>query len=381
MTARVPAQPRFQHLRLALATGAAMLAGGYLAGHATYTKPLFNLSPSPGFAAPRWTSAMVNGTTRGSATVQQTTLYMMDPPLNHTGMLTAQGWRIVVQDEDASTLDGRFTMHYVKYASNGVDPDPSGVLHSFMFWFFFGGATGQQAMEFIIITLARQLREPNHGIAVELRAAPSWPNDGISVHGQFNLPNDPLRPRVPAPYNQQVWAFDAPPSSSTPVPLGGRVLDTLLFATVWTVDPVLQTYVQSAAYGTTMDLFGPESMHPDANRGDKLGFFVQSTNNGLNGNAYVFAAPRLSPTPLRLSSASGSNPFVLLDVAPPFPVCLSAGPINPANGQLKLPAIDFNLFPPCCRNFWFQALLHFQSPFPSFPDPVELTDATGVRGL
>ncbi len=359
-----------------------MLAGGYLAGHGNYVKAVFNVHESPGATAPRWISPMSNGSTRGSETTQQTTLYMMDPPLNHTGELDAQGWRIVAQDEEGSTLDGQFEMRYVKYASNGIDPDPTGVLHSYQFWFFFGGAAGQQAMEFeITFGVPLTIREPTHGIAVVLPAAPSWPSDGISVHGQFNIPNDPLRPRVPAPYDQQVWAFDAPPPFGTPVPLGGRTLDTLQFGTLWAIDPVLQTYVQSNAYGTTQDLFGPESLHPDTSRGDKLGFFVQASNDGVNGNAYVFASPGLLPTPFKFAPASGNNPFVLLAVAPPFPILLNAGAINPANSQLKLPPIDFNLFPPCCRNFWFQALLHFPSPVPSIPDLVQLTDATGVQGL
>jgi hypothetical protein len=372
-------------VRFAVGSLGVALAAGLLTGHGQFVKPCFNVIEDINQQVGKtWVMAKTNASTRGSATTEPTTLYMMNPPLNHTGNLDAVGWRVRLQDEEASTFD-QVEFQWLQFAPNGVDPDtsPAGnLLRSvqFIFWF---GATGQQSMDFeLTIGPPLRLRAKNHGIAVRLPAAPSWPSDGLSMHAQLNLPNDALRPRVPAPYDQQVWAFEQPGTQLTPTPLGGRVLDTLLFATLFAVDPVLQTFVVSEAYGNgPEELYGPESMHPVASRGDQLGFFLQGGNDGSAGFAFLYLSQTLLPTPFTLLGAAGNSPFIWLDPTNIFVTPLMVGLPNPQHGQHKFPTFPFSLFPPGFRDAWFQCLVYYP---PSSVPPnglIRLTDAVGVKGL
>ncbi len=360
----------------------AFLAAVVVAHNGVLVKPLFNVAeiylPS---GATQWVNAKVNASTRGAAGGNATMLYMMDPKRNHHGALDVIGWRIFAQDEDASTLEP-FEMQMVKYAANGVDPDesPSGIIKSYMFWLFGVGGSGREARQYdITIQPSRPYTMPvaNHGVAFKIESDPTWPSDGLSVQAQLNLPGDPLQPRVPAPFANQVWTFERPAGQATATPLGGRTLDTLLFTTMYVIDPVLKSYVVSGAYGSgPEDLFGPESMHPDSARGDQVGFYLQGGNDGPVAVALLLWSPWLAPTPTRFGPAAGNSPFVHLAFVPPFPVVLQTGIPNPTYGQLRFPAIPFHAFPPAAREFWCQALVVFPP-----LGLMRLTDAVGIKGL
>ncbi len=368
-------------LRLAVAAGLIVLLASVVAAHGQFVKPRFNveeiLSTTTG---PQWVNAKVNAATRGAAGGNATMLYAMEPPRNHHGALDVLGWRIFAQDEDASTLEP-FEMQIVKYAANGVDPDesPSGIVKSYKFFLFGTTPTpGPEARQYEI-SFGRPYTMPvaNHGVAFKIESDPTWPSDGLSVQAQLNLLGDPLQPRVPAQFGQQVWTFERPTGQATATPLGGRTLDTLLFTTMYVIDPVLKSYVVSSAYGSgAEELWGPESMHPDSTRGDRIGFFVQGGNDGVFGVALLLWSPWLAPNPVRFSPAAGNSPFVHLAFAPPFPIVLQVGNPNPTHGQLKFPAFPFHAFPPVARSFWCQVLIVYPS-----TGLMRLTDAVGIAGV
>lgn len=355
----------------------AFLTAAFVAAHGTFVKPCFNAEDT---LQGVWLNSKVNGTVRGTVTGGEANqLYMMDPPLNHTGWEDVIGYRVTLQDEEASTVEF-VELSLVKYAKGGYpDETPAGVMHKATYPAF-GFFTGQLSFDFIYtFGLPLTLPEVGHGVGILLPASAGWPADGVTVHGQLNIPNDPLRPRVTKPFNLQAWAFERPASSLEVRPLHGRALDTLLITTMFITDPVMQTFVISDAYGSGPEkLFGPESMHPVASRGDELGFFLQGGNDGQAGVAYFLLSTGLAKNPFQFAPASGNNWFYLEFVGT-MPVLLMTGIPNPTHGRLTTPSIPFAWFPSSVREFWVQALLHY----PSTSGPIQstLTDAVGIHGL
>jgi hypothetical protein len=352
----------------------ALATAAFAAGHGALVKPCYNVEET---LAGRWENAKTNATVRGSVKGGEAVqLYMMDPHLNRTGTRQVIGYRAILQDEEAFTQE-LVELSFVRYAAGGVLPDetPAGVISKATFAVF-GFVRGQIAFDFTLIMPGGEITAPaNMGVGVLLPARASWPADGLTVHGQLNLPGHPLRPRLTPPFDDQVWAFERPASWPAAQPLGGRKLDTLLVAAIYWQEPVLKTYVMSNAYGSGPEmLFGPESMHPVAARGDALGFHLQGGNDGELCTAYFLLSTGLSPSPFEYAPASG-NKLVYLAFTGNMPVLLMTGVPDPNHGRLTTSAIPFAWFPPIVRaELWVQALLHYP-----LTGLVRLTDAVGVK--
>ena len=297
----------------------AYLTASFAAGHGFFVKPCYNAEDT---LQSVWINAKTNASVRGTVSgTEGNQLYMMDPQLNHTGTREVIGYRATIQDEDAATPEF-IDFSYVKFDVDGVHPveGPAGVILKSTYPTF-GFGTGQVSFDYAFtIGIPQTMTEINSGFGLRLPSNMAWPADGASVHAQLNLPGHPQRFRVPPPYDKQVWAFERPEGWPEVRPLGGRTLDTLLVATMWATDPILQTFVVTDAYGNGPEnLFGPESLHPVAARGDELGFFLQGGNDGENGTAYFMLSPTLSATPFEYMPAMG-NKFIYLDFTSNWPV-------------------------------------------------------------
>ncbi|MEM7205765.1 MAG: hypothetical protein AAF628_36260 [Planctomycetota bacterium] len=353
-----------------------VLTGAGLLAHARYTKPFFNaeFAIAPGAT---WDRIKSNGTTRGRAGAEATTLFMMDPALHHTGYSSVLGFRLYAQDQSASTPEW-VTVRAVKYDRDGEHPDTTtnGVMKEVRFPIS-GVGTGVESREWLVTAgFPEALSDTTHGVSLALERAPAWPHDGLSVHAQLNLPSDPLRPRLPSPFDEQVWAFERPEGGAAAEPLGGRRLDTLLMTTEWVLDPVLQTFVVADLYGQGREeLYGPESLHPVASRGDELGFFLQGLDDSQQSTAMLLISDQLAPTPLPVPGFAG-NSFCCLSLHGPFPCILQFAFAGGHHGQVKFPRIPFRAFPEEMREFWVQAVVGEHS-----TGAIRMTDAVGVRGL
>ncbi len=333
---------------------------GFSAAHGPKSKPFWN--------------GKHNAVTRGAAGAAATELIMMQPPLQVTGRHDLVGFDVTLQDEDPLTLE-RLTISAVRFAANGVDPDlsPAGLLTSRSFFAFgFPPPGGGNAFQFTM-TIGLPVRMPDHfGVVVSLPAASGWPqSDGLSVQAQLNLPNDPLRPRVPAARAGAVWAFERPAGTSAAVPLGGRTLDTLAVSPLF-AGSVLQGFVRSSAYGNPPeDLYGPESLFPEAARGDEFGLSVHAASATFPF-ALVYLSPTQLPTPFCCIGAPNDHWY--LGLAPPFPLQLGAIVLDP-NGFGTVGPFPMRAIPPALRSFWVQAAVVSQAM------QVQLTDAVGFAGL
>lgn len=332
---------------------AALCAAGYLAAHGIQEKPLYN--------------GKTNYTTRGSVTTAGTTLYMMQPPLYMTGRHETVGFRVQVQDEEAATQEV-VTMSYVQHGPQGT---PGKEVLRATYRLFGFGDQGVKAYSFLLtLGFPRPLPE-NVGIGIGLPPNAKWPRDGASVHGQLNVKGDSRHSRVPPPHDRNVWAFERRTPFSPPIPHGSRTLDILEVTGLY-IEPVLQTYVRTPAYGLgTEDLFGPEAMYPVAARGDALGLSVQGGQIGADGEAFVFVSPRLG-TPIRFPPAQKG--YVYLDLQAAYPIVYARVKLD-SFGVGRTAPIPFRNFPPAVRSFWLQALI-----YNPFTQEIELTDSVGVQG-
>ncbi len=329
-----------------------------LLAHGLFSKPLSNKK--------------VNRATRGLAKGGATTLAMMKPQLHSYGRFQTIGWDCRMQDEEAATQElVRFRV--VRFAKDGVSPDLSaaGTVLSLKVKLFGLGMKGVTARDFRI-TIGFPTQVPDAcGFAVDLPANSNWPKDGATLHGQLNLPNDSLRPRVPAPFANQVWAFEKAANAVSPKALGGRTLDSLELSPLY-VEPVLARFLSSTAYGLGREeLRGPESMHPDAARGDAFGFEIGAGIVGANGYCVILLGTQLRPKPLRL-------PFFgwwhLVDRAPfPFPLHVHA---LDALGNGKTGTWAAKLLPKSFRKFFAQGLILNPSTL-----EYEATDVVGFDGV
>jgi len=322
--------------------------------HGLFEKPFYN--------------DKTNYATRGGAGGQETTLYMMEPKPHMTGLHDTVGWTLTVQDEDASTPEN-LTFQFVRYASNGNDPDASKTIYKTT-WPLFGlGDSGVKAYSFRVTFGLPQSLPRNYGVGITLQARSNWPKDGASVHGQLNIANDSRRPRVPAPFDKQVWAFEMPKNTTKPVALGGRTLDTLAMTTLH-IEPVMRVMNVSSAYGLgTETLYGPEAQHPVASRGDQIGFFLNGGMIAVQGIGVLFLAPALATNPVPLPRGEWELPLT-----PPWPYPAFVLNLD-GLGQGTVPALPFSSFPVGFRSFWAQFLV--VNPITS---EFEISEAMGVYG-
>lgn len=340
-------------MRKRLICAVVLASSGLVMPHGAKEKPFFN-------------DTKANGATRGGAGGAQAHLYMMQPRLQLTGYHDTVGFVCTLQDEDPSTIE-QFELSYVRYNSSGTGPDegPTGlILRKSLRAFGFGGKTVK--LNFTI-GLPVKIDTPNYGLAIRMPAAPNWPTDGLSMVGQLNEPGDPKRPRVPAAHAQEVWAYERLPGALQATPYAGRALDSLSM-TGWYAGSVLQGFVQSNAYGGASEqLWGPESMFPDASRGDSVGVFAHS-NDPLFPFLLLYVSPALNPTPWCCHGPPNDTWF--LNFGRPFPFLLAALKLD-LNGQATIGPFPLAGFPAEMDELWMQGMVM------SDAGQVQLTDAVG----
>ncbi|GEM_PF-1955416 len=322
---------------LLLALSALTFLGIRARGHGFFEKPL-------------WNQGKENGTSRGQAGTNAVSLWMMQPARYSTGRHQTVGFKLTAQDEEASTPE-TVTIAYVPYAKNGILPDPSQSFARSTFRLFGMGDKGIKAYAFLV-TIGFPKKVPDRfGIQVDLPPAPKWPSDGISIHGQFNLPKDSRRPRVPPPWDKQVFAFQRPSGTKSPAPHHGRTLDVLQITGVY-FEPALRTYLRSPAYGLgTETLHGLEAVHPVASRKDAFGFEFQGGQIGSSGFGFLFLSNALSPKPI-----PGPVGAFFLAIKPPFPILLDVLKLD-GIGNGKTGTWPVSLLPAALGDIWFQIMV------------------------
>lgn len=345
-----------------IAFGGACLAtiAALVTAHGIQEKPFYN--------------GKTNFTTRGGTTAAAAQLYMMQPPLYHTGSHETIGFRSQMQDQEAATKEVCI-FSFVKYARDGKSPDesPTGEILNITYPLFGFGDKGSKAYSFVLTTGFPRRLPDRHGIGIGIAANARWPRDGCSIHAQLNVKTDSRHLRVQAPFDKQVWAFEKLPSKITAQPLGGRTLD-ILHTTGLFIEPTLQAFIKSPAYGLgTETLYGPESMHPSAARGDQLGYSISGGQIGADGWGFIFLSDRLAPKPIPFPPALIGNIY-LNPSTPLFPILLHQVRLDSMGAGTSV-TIPFLAFPAKFRNFWAQCMI--VNPFTM---EVELTDAVGVRG-
>ena len=178
------------------------------------------------------------------------------------------------------------------------------------------------------------------------------------------------RPRVPTPYDTQVWAFEQTAAMPAPVALGGRALDTLNFGGLY-IEPTMRLFNRSRAYGLgTEDLYDPEALHPVADRGDALGIEIDGGIIGTDGWCLVYLSPSLAKTSIPLPRG-----HFWLGIGNGFPIQVAFSPLD-SLGRIRLNAVPFRYFPVGFRSFWLQTVV-----INPFTFELEVTDTVGVQGL
>jgi hypothetical protein len=334
------------------------LASGYGLAHGLFSKPLVGQKS--------------NAATRGQAGANATELWFMTPQRSSYGRHESIGWDITLQDEDASTSEN-VRLAFVQYANDGKSPDASnaGEIVSLQVPVFGRGLSGRQIRSYRVTFGIPTLIPDRSGIEISLPAAPAWPSDGASVVGQLNLPNDPLRPRIPTPYDSQVWSFERPSGQKSPSPLGGRTLDALELSGLY-IEPVLETVLESDAYGNGKELLrGPETMHPVASRGDRFGFEIQAGQIGSDGYALLYFGGSFLSRPIQLPNFG----YWHLDFAGPLPFLWHVQKLD-SLGDGTTPLWPFASIPPFARTLWAQCLI-----VDARLAEIEGSDVVGFAGL
>lgn len=312
-----------------------------------------------------------NYATRGAGPgTQATKLYYMQPPEFMTGDHQTVGWRLTLQDADASTAES-VRLSWVKFANDGKSPDTSsqGEIFALTVMLFGRGLKGNIAYDFTVSIGVPQPLPSTVGIGIEIAGNANWPADGASIHAQLNKPNDARRPRILPPYDKEVWCYETT-SSNLVVPLGGRTLDTLHIGGLY-IEPTITPFIDTTAYGSTRPerIYGADALFPNANRADDFGLQIDGGQVGSNGFAILYVAKSLNPNPVRLFVGE----FRLSLVAPePHQILLTT--LDGLGSTTVGPHPFYNL-PIGYREFWLQALI--LSPF-SFE--LEATDAIKIRG-
>lgn len=320
-------------------------------------------------------SSKPNYSTRGTNSGSQAaTLYMMQPPQYLTGTHECVGWRTTMQDEEAETQE-TVTFSFVKYAANKRDPDtsPSGTIFKQTYRLFGFGLKGTTAYDFVLTVGFPKPLPANYGIKIELTGHPKWPKDGASIHSQLNMPNDSLRPRVPSPYQSQVWAFEE--VNGQVQPLGRRTLDVLQITGLY-IEPVMQLYARTKAYGLGFeDLMGPEAYHPSSARGDAFGLVIDGGQLGSEGWGLTLFAPALAAKAIRYPPGLFRDSFFYLEIGGIWPQTMSLLKLD-SLGRVKTSALPIGALPPGFRSFWLQTVI-----INPFSLELEITDAVRVQGI
>ena len=217
-------------------------------------------------------------------------VYWMQPHLFRKGQGDATGWQGAFQDEDAATAE-TVQMGFVRYANDDMSPDLSsgGMITNVQFKIF-GAGTGKSAAIWRLTTTTKMPLPHHSGIRMVLGRPAAWPTDGLTVHLQ-----DGATTKIPEALRKP-WAFGR--SSSTPIAWGAPG-STIHMGALYD-SPVTHGFVRSSAYGSDEDLFGPEALHPDSTRGDRIGFRVVATSYAnqfalLMSSGNYRAAPLDSP--------------------------------------------------------------------------------------
>lgn len=349
--------PRFRLILCAL--GAAAFASlASLDAHGTFEKKLW--------------AGKRNQSTRGSAPgTSASKLYFMQAPEFSTGRKQTVGWRVTLQDADAATAES-VRLAYVKFAADGKSPDTSanGELIAVTAQLFGRGLSGNLGYRFLVSIGVPQPLPATHGMSIELPANAKWPQDGVSVHAQLNLPNDLNRPRVLPPHDKETWCFER--SGTQTQALGKRSLDTLDFGGIF-IEPVITPFIDTYAYDDTATrperVTGADALFPVAQRGDAFGLYVDGGQVGTDGFAILYASTKLAAKPIALVNGEFS-----LSLVAPDPYFIAMVGLDTL-GSATVGPLDFLKFPKDFRQFWMQALI--LNPF-SFE--VEATDAIKIRG-
>lgn len=213
-----------------------------------------------------YNTAHTDATTRASAAVD--TIYFMQPELFHRGYGNVTGYRVLLQDQDYRTAESvQFGM--VKYGQNGLpDVSATGLVNNATGSLMFPQpATGVISAAIWTITLSQPVAAPDtFGLRLVLPAAPSA-TDGVSVHTQRDTTL-----KLTASFRKQ-WTYYL--NGTTPVAYYGAGT-TIRYGAMYT-EPVTQMFVNSTLYGPAEDLFGPEAMHPDTTKGDKVAWEFTGT--------------------------------------------------------------------------------------------------------
>lgn len=315
-----------------------------------------------------------NRATRGSTDgTQKSTIYLMQPAEFSTGPKQSVGWRVTLQDMDASTSES-IRLSYVKFAADGKSPDLSstGEIFASTFQSFGRGLMGNIAYRFrFSIGVPRPLPTTS-GIGIELAGNAKWPQDGAAIHAQLNLPSDLRRPRVLPPYDSEVWCYESIGNGQVQ-PLGKRSLDTLDVGGLY-IEPILVPFLDTFAYDDTATrperVTGVDALFPSAQRGDALGMYIEGGQLGSDGFAILYAASALTKgTPIPLNTSAFSLSLIAPD---PYPILMTG---LDSLGNATVGPLDFLLFPQNFRKFWMQAII-----LNPFSLEIEATDAVGIRG-
>ena len=335
------------------------LFASHLTPHGIITKHLFNAVNGV---------SKSNAATRGSVTTESNQLYVMLPATHITGHHKVVGYEVHCQDQSSITPE-TIELSMVKFAANGVDPDetPSGELHRAQYRVF--GFPGLPSLLFLL-TIGYEVPVPHrHGMGIKLLAEPNWPTDGISMIGQLNLPNDPLRPRVLPPHDKEVFTFERPEGATQAKPLGGRTLDTLAVAPGY-FGSILQMFNFSTAYGGNPEvLFGPEALYPVASRGDHVGINIHGRDPGIFPIMAVLMAPRQRISPLLVVTQPETG-YLYLDSVP----ILLSWHVLDFQGKATVGPFPLGVLPPTLRDWYFQGVNL------SLARRYEMSDAVGFLG-
>lgn len=230
--------------------------------------------------------AHATGATRDSSS-DADTLFFMQPQDFRYGQGPMTGWRATFQDSNAATSE-TVQMGFVKYAADNAKPDVTATgLRTNVEYTVFGTGSGSQAVEWTMTTATKVPALRFGGIRVIL-PAPRSVADRLSVQTQAGT-----SVKIPVGLRKQ-WTYVLKSGAAQSYLSPGT---TLLAGGLYDC-PVVQIYVSSTAYGTGRELLlGPESIFPDASRGDGVGFAVQSQKHAA-GFALVVAAAGYAPTPV-----------------------------------------------------------------------------------
>lgn len=219
------------------------------------------------------------------------TIYFMQPELFHKGHGKIIGYRVLLQDQDYNTPE---TVQFgtVKYGQNGLPDITTGGLVNNA-----GGqlkfptpTTGVVSAALWTITLNTPFDAPSDiGLRLVFPATTSNA-DGVGVHTQ----RDATTMLTQSLRKQWTYYLDTTTNSAAAYYGPGT---SMYFGAMYQ-EPITQMFISSTLYQTAAeDLFGPESMHPDPTKGDKVAWKFNGTAY-KNGVAVLMLDGGLRATPI-----------------------------------------------------------------------------------